>query len=473
MGTPTNNINKHPPVHRVSRLFFRMSQSPYISYQNPHNARRLQVWHQNWESGRFIKIVTATNKRLVMASVVMVKGAILKFFQSFFKQEHQLSSRQRWILGLVNLSSVVIFWVLSSFLVNDLFETDVYRKPFFITYINTSCFIFYLVPYFKYEGISTRQFIRVVKLEFHNGYRYIPLEDDIESGSQGPTATSYGSNDNLPELTAESLNTPKNLDFGPELNIGIYDTIKLALQFIILWFSANLVTNASLSYTSVASQTILSTTSSFFTLLIGYLYSIENINQNKILGIVLSFTGVIIVTKIDAASEVGDPASNNNWLIIWGNLLALSGALIYGIYTILLKFRIRIKGSTKERNLNTHLFFGFVGIYCVLGLWPVIIILHFTKVETFELPPSGYIITLLSINAFITFISDFCWCKAVLLTSPLTVTVGLSMTIPLAMVGDWILKGFDVHVWYVFGAVIVTLGFLVINKDEQQDFVEE
>lgn len=431
------------------------------------------MWHQNWESGRNIKIATATNKRLVMASVVMVKGAILEFFQSFFKQEHQLSSRQRWILGLVNLSSVVIFWVLSSFLVNDLFETDVYRKPFFITYINTSCFVFYLVPYFKYEGISIRQFIRVVELEFNDGSRYIPLEDDIESGSQGPTATSYGSNDNLPELTTESLNTPKNLEFAPELNIGIYDTIKLALQFIILWFSANLVTNASLSYTSVASQTILSTTSSFFTLLIGYLYSIEKINQNKILGIVLSFTGVIIVTKIDAASDVSDPASNNNWLIIWGNLLALSGALIYGIYTILLKFRIRIKGSNKERNLNTHLFFGFVGIYCALGLWPVIIILHFTKVETFELPPSGYIITLLSINAFITFISDFCWCKAVLLTSPLTVTVGLSMTIPLAMVGDWILKGFDVHFWYVFGAVIVTLGFLVINKDEQLDFVEE
>lgn len=433
----------------------------------------VQVWHQNWQIGRNIKIVTPTNKRLVMASVVMVKVAILEFFQSFFKQEHQLSSRQRWILGLVNLSSVVIFWVLSSFLVNDLFETDVYRKPFFITYINTSCFIFYLVPYFKYEGISIRQFIRVVKLEFQNGNRYIPLEEDIESGSQDLMATSYGSNDNLPALTTQSLNTPKNLDFGAELNIGIYDTIKLALQFIILWFSANLVTNASLSYTSVASQTILSTTSSFFTLLIGYLYSIEKINQNKILGIVLSFTGVIIVTKIDAASEVSDPASNNNWLIIWGNLLALSGALIYGIYTILLKFRIRIKGSTKERNLNTHLFFGFVGIYCVLGLWPVIIILHLTKVETFELPPSGYIISLLSINAFITFISDFCWCKAVLLTSPLTVTVGLSMTIPLAMVGDWILKGFDVHAWYVFGAVIVTLGFLVINKDEQHDFVEE
>lgn len=408
-----------------------------------------------------------------MASVIMVKGAILEFFQSFFKQEHQLSSRQRWILGLVNLSSVVIFWVLSSFLVNDLFETDIYRKPFFITYINTSCFVFYLIPYFKYEGISIRQFVLVVKLEYQNKSKYVPLGTDIESGPEELNSSSYGSNDDITSLTIETLNTSKDLEANEDLNIGLYDTIKLALQFIILWFSANLVTNASLSYTSVASQTILSTTSSFFTLLIGYLYSIEKINQNKILGIILSFTGVIIVTKIDASSEVNDPLSNNNWLIVWGNFLALAGALIYGIYTILLKFKIMIKNSTKERILNTHLFFGFVGIYCLLGLWPIIIILHFTKVESFELPPSGYIISLLSVNAFITFISDFCWCKAVLLTSPLTVTVGLSMTIPLAMVGDWIIKGFDVHGWYVFGAAIVTVGFLVINKDEQQDFVED
>lgn len=77
----------------------------------------------------------------------------------------------------------------------------------------------------------------------------------------------------------------------------------------------------------------------------------------------------------------------------------------------------------------------------------------------------------MGINALITFISDFCWCNAVLLTSPLTVTVGLSMTIPLAMVGDWVIKGFRVNGWYVFGAAIVTAGFLIINKDEEEDFV--
>lgn len=414
-----------------------------------------------------------------MTLVTMIKAALLEFFRALVKHEHQLSSSQKWLLGLVNLSSVVVFWVLSSFLVNDLFESDIYRKPFLITYINTSCFVFYLIPYMRYEKLSINQFIRRLRYEYndHNSIRYRQLTVDVEQEGTGisdinPASSSYGSHDNIPAL-ATSSSAKQDDEVEHEDDINIYETIKLSFQFIVLWFSANLVTNASLSYTSVASQTILSTTSSFFTLVIGYLYSIEKVNRNKVMGIILSFTGVLIVTKIDASSSSNDPNLNdNNLLVVWGNLLALSGALIYGVYTILLKFKVMIPNSTKERYLNTHLFFGFVGVYCLIFVWPVLVVLHYTNVETFELPSSSYTMTLLLTNAFITFISDFCWCKAVLLTSPLTVTVGLSLTIPLAMVGDWIIKGFDVNGWYLFGATIVTIGFLVINKDEQHDFVE-
>ncbi|KAF6071105.1 putative integral membrane protein [Candida albicans] len=86
----------------------------------------------------------------------------------------------------------------------------------------------------------------------------------------------------------------------------------------------------------------------FFTLIIGYLVSIEKINQNKILGILLSFAGVLIVTKADA-TEDNPNTDNSALLILWGNILALLGALIYGIYTILLKFKITIPHSKKKR----------------------------------------------------------------------------------------------------------------------------
>lgn len=392
--------------------------------------------------------------------------SVVTFLQLFFLPESQLSSSQRWVLGLVNLSAVIIFWVLSSFLVNDLFETNIYRKPFFITYINTSCFVFYLIPYLRYKELSLRNFVELVRADYHAlKYSRLPSRD-----AESRSMHEYGSSRDVSLLDLCELSGTASEDENAV--VGVYETVLLALKFIVLWFSANLVTNSSLSYTSVASQTILLSTSSFFTLIFGYLYSIEKINTNKVCGILLSFGGVLIVTKIDADSDPQQEKSSP-LVVLGGNALALMGALIYGAYTILLKHKISSPTLQKERILDTHLFFGFVGLYCFVFFWPLLIALHYLGLEAFELPSQSHVILLLSVNAFITFISDFCWCKAVLLTSPLTVTVGLSLTIPLAMLGDWLFKGFHVNFWYLTGAVIVTLGFLVINKDEREDFAAD
>ena len=407
-----------------------------------------------------------------------IRITLHRYLRAFFIPDSTLHSRQRWILGLINLSAVVIFWVSSSFLVNAIVEDDSYRKPFFITYLNTSCFCFYIIPYLLIEGYTVNEFIQKLLNDYE--LEKIKKRQHKQEDDEGLLHSNYGSDDNLSEnrqpsplhVVMESSDLQSEQPDPSE--ISTYETVKLSLQFLILWFSANFVTNSSLSYTSVASQTILSSTSSFFTLIIGYLVSVEQINKNKIIGILLSFTGVLLVTKIDTSQTNPNNSSPNNKssiLVLWGNILALSGALIYGIYTILLKFKISIPNSKREKNLNTHLFFGFVGIFSLFLLWPIIIILHWTGVERFSLPPNTEIWAIVGINALITFISDFCWCNAVLLTSPLTVTVGLSMTIPLAMVGDWVIKGFRVNGWYVFGAAIVTAGFLIINKDEEEDFV--
>ncbi|KAG7194564.1 uncharacterized protein KQ657_004235 [Scheffersomyces spartinae] len=490
---------------------------------------------------------------------------ILRYAKAFILPENELSPNEKWILGLINLLSVVLFWVASSFLVNALVEEDTYKKPFFITYINTGCFCLYLIPYLQHKDLSVSRFIRQLKRDYQKTlnkkrlYSIIDCMNDDEernigggetpsppdgiivnqkvayltqandnysnhssplilspvaSGATTPTdeaitSCSYGTiasheheneepSRRLRQLSVieETMSLPSSDEQDPssvhqshellsisksidpleeDMDINIYETVLLSLQFVILWFLANLATNASLSYTTVASQTILSSTSSFFTLLIGFIYSVEKINANKVTGIVLSFIGVVIVTKIDTSGSTGnspETPTKQASLILLGNVLALGGALIYGVYTILLKVRITIPHLKKERNLNTHLFFGFVGIFCLVLLWPALFILHWLQWETFELPSTRETITLLCINATITFISDLCWCKAVLLTSPLTVTVGLSMTIPLAMVGDWIIKRVAVNIWYLFGAIIVTLGFLIINQDEQHDFVD-
>lgn len=59
-----------------------------------------------------------------------------------------------------------------------------------------------------------------------------------------------------------------------------------------------------------------------------------------------------------------------------------------------------------------------------------------------------------------------------LLTTPLVVTVGLSLTIPLSLVGQIFLQGQYSSAIYWVGAAIVFLSFLVVNHESRDDKLE-
>lgn len=246
--------------------------------------------------------------------------------------------------------------------------------------------------------------------------------------------------------------------------LSLQNTIKLSAQFCLLWFLANFVTNASLSYTSVGSQTILSSTSSFFTLLISYLSRLDrSISYLKITGLIISFIGIVLITKSDIASTLVSKVSHPKLLtILFGNFLAILGALLYGVYSTLLKLKVK-----NVNRMNMHVFFGFVGLVTIVVLWPTIIILNYTGYEHFQIPYTRKIWFVILLNLVINFLSDYCWCKAMLLTSPLTVTVGLSTTIPFAMTGDFLFKGKKITTIYLLGALLILLSFFIIDREEK------
>ena len=158
-------------------------------------------------------------------------------------------------------------------------------------------------------------------------------------------------------------------------------------------------------------------------------------------------------------NNYNDPEDNPPTNPLFGDFLALIGAFFYGCYTVLLKLRIQ-----NESRINMPLFFGFVGILNVILLWPIFLVLHFTGLEQLQLPPNTTIWTMIAINALIgTFLSDYIWLLAVLMTSPLTVTLGLSLTIPLALIGDVLFKGLLTSKGYWLGAIMVVGGFLGVN----------
>jgi len=246
---------------------------------------------------------------------------------------------------------------------------------------------------------------------------------------------------------------------GPPLDL--HQTASLAANFMIVWFLANYCLNVSLKLTSVASATTLSSASGFFTLALGSVAGVEAFSLGKLLAVFMSFMGVLMVTRADSSTdfnslstEIGAKADNP----YLGDLLALASAFFYAVYVVMLKKRIG-----DESRVSMPLFFGFVGIFNVTLMWPIGLLLHFTGAETLEWPSGRLMWAGVIVNMCITFVSDMAYLLAMLKSSPLVATVGLSLTIPLAIVGDTILGSHTGGSQSYVGSIIVLVSFVGIG----------
>ena len=203
-----------------------------------------------------------------------------------------------------------------------------------------------------------------------------PLPEDFEPNASG------GSDQTLLQV-ADASNTAA----AENKKLNLWETGKLSLEFCGLWFAANYFVAACLEYTTVASSTILTSTSSIFTLVFGAFIAVEQFTIKKLIGVLASLAGVVLISSVDISGESDEnrgsfPHKSPKQIAI-GDALALASAVLYGFYTVMMKKRIR----TEDR-VNMPVFFGFVGAFNIILLWPGFFVLHFTGVETFEIPPT-------------------------------------------------------------------------------------
>lgn len=67
-----------------------------------------------------------------------------------------------------------------------------------------------------------------------------------------------------------------------------------------------------------------------------------------------------------------------------------------------------------------------------------------------------------------TVIADYFWARAVLLTSPTVATIGMSITIPIALVTDYFVDHLVPGGVSVVGALLVVVGFVLVNLTNDQ-----
>jgi len=104
-----------------------------------------------------------------------------------------------------------------------------------------------------------------------------------------------------------------------------------------------------------------------------------------------------------------------------------------------------------------------VGLFNLLCLWPFFVILDVAGIEEFSWPSRDVFWKLVLNGLLGTCLSDYLWLLAMLMTSPVVVTLGLSMTIPLAMGVDAIMGKFHPTPSYWLGTLFIFSSFLAIN----------
>ncbi|XP_069472685.1 solute carrier family 35 member F5 isoform X2 [Ambystoma mexicanum] len=391
-------------------------------------------------------------------------------------QTSSTSHRRRMLLGIVILLLVDVIWVASSEFTSYIF--DEYKKPFFSTFAKTSMFVLYLLGFViwkPWRQQCTQQFPGrpaafseplYVPVKFHD----LPSEkasspnSDLEIAPKKPRVRFSNIMEvrQLPsshafEAKLSRMSHPSVKDHGSILKsvgkLTACQVAKVSFFFCFVWFLANYSYQEALSETQVAIVNILSSTSGLFTLILASVFpsnSGDRFTLSKLIAVALSIGGVILVSLSGSDESRGKDKIGSLWSLV--------GAMLYAVYIVMIKRKV-----DREDKLDIPMFFGFVGLFNLLLLWPGFFLLHYTGFEAFEFP-SNLVLMYIVINGLIgTVLSEFLWLWGCFLTSSLIGTLALSLTIPLSIIADMCMQKVQFSWVFFAGAVPVFLSFFIVT----------
>ncbi|XP_024362663.1 uncharacterized vacuolar membrane protein YML018C [Physcomitrium patens] len=379
-----------------------------------------------------------------------------------------MEKQWRWMLGMLYVVAVAVIWIVASFVVQSVVGAGV--SPLHIAYICNSLFVVYLPiveggrvfrAWLERRSVGRDQREESGSKAGADKETVHLLEDPavgavvaIESEELGHVNPNHVANQQEAveaEISLEASQEVTNREWSRR------EIAQVSLLICPLWFLAQFTFNLSLRYTSVTSNTILSSASSLFTFLLSLALLNEQFKWSKLVSVLLCMVGTVIVTLTDSTKVGG-----SFWKAGWGDVLCLFSAFVYALYSTLLRRRLPDE-EAGEGKASTALFFGYLGLFNALLLGPVVLILHFIGVERFDGLTLSQLGLIIGKGLLDNVLSDYLWAKAVLLTTPTAATAGLTIQVPIAGVVDSV-RGKTPSPLSVLGAAAVLVGFFGINS---------
>ncbi|KAI1319923.1 hypothetical protein EDD11_002598 [Mortierella claussenii] len=401
------------------------------------------------------------------------------------EQDDDSEGREHADAKRLRLASAILFVCILSFVLQTeltkFVQTSMgYQKPYFILYISHSFWAIALPAQFIYSTYISRAtprmlpslqeriiyFARMIRQStgdlYHRRADYTivgraatPTEDSIVSSST-PSSSSQ------PSIAAVYTSREK-LALSRHLFWVTFGMTVLYMVPSYLWYTC-------VAMTSMANLTAIYNTACFFAYLFSILLLKERIVLNKVVAVLLSLLGVVVISLTMKASVIPEEdgvsyVKEHTPISFVGNILALIGAALYGFEEVVYK---KYASPKLKPVMFANTLTGLMGVVTCTMLWVPIPILHWTGHEIFELPTLSEFSTVLMI-ATLGLIYNGCFMIVVSQTSPVFAAVGVMATIPLVALTDWVLFNETVGWGNVVGGLSILVGFAILVRENRNE----